>query len=292
MSDYIVRAIDGNNTFRVMAAVTGGLVETARQRHDTWPVATAALGRALTGCLLLGANLKGDDLITLRIMGDGPLGAVVVTANARGEVRGYVQEPHVDLPREIEGKLPVGQAVGNGLLFVTRNMGLKEPFTGSVELVSGEIARDIAHYLTVSEQTPSAVSLGVLLHPDGRVRSSGGFWLEVLPGAPENVLIKLESNINKLPPVSSLVAEGKTPEQIIELLAEGFGVKYLAKSPVTFSCPCNKNRIEEILISLGMDEIKGLITEQGGAEVRCHFCGEYYNFDIGELNRLLEEMGS
>lgn len=290
MSDYLVRAVDENNSFRVMAVVTSGLVETARGRHDTWPVATAALGRALTGGLLLGANLKGNDVITLRIMGDGPLGAVVATANSRGEVRGYVQEPHVDLPREIEGKLPVGAAVGRGMLSVSRDMGLKEPFTGSVELVSGEIAEDIAHYLMVSEQTPSAFSLGVLLHPDGKVRAAGGFWLEVLPGAPEDVLSSLEHNIAALPPVSSLVAEGKSPEDIIELLAGGIRIKFLDRNHVAFSCPCNKNRIEEILVSLGRDEIKGLIEEQGGAEVRCHFCGEYYNFDKKELSLLLEEM--
>lgn len=288
--DYLCRAVHRENSFRILAAVTTETVEKARLRHDTWPVATAALGRAMTGCLLLGANLKGDDVITLRIIGDGPLGALVVSANARGQVRGYVQEPHVDLPRAVEGKLPVGAAVGRGTLNVTKDLGLKEPFTGTVELVSGEIASDLASYLTFSEQSPSAVMLGVLVSPDGGVQASGGVWVELLPGAPREVLDSLEKNISVLPPVSSLVARGSTPEDLIKMVAGDNELVFLDSQPVDFVCKCSRHKIKDILVSLGRDEIETIIDEQGQAEVRCHFCGDQYSFGGEELQKLLTEL--
>jgi molecular chaperone Hsp33 len=236
----------------------------------------------------LGANLKGDDLLTLRIFGDGPLGAVIVTANAAGAVRGYVQEPHVDLPGTPEGKLPVGAAVGKGYLQVTRDLGLKEPFTGSVGLVSGEIGEDVAQYLLTSEQTPSAVALGVLVGPDGRVKASGGLMIQVLPGAEEDVLTCLEKSLSALPPVSSLVDRGMTPEELVTEAVGGLGIRYLEKTPLQFKCACSREKVWDILAAMGREEIECLLKEQGGAEVRCHFCGEVYNYDASDLKAIID----
>lgn len=288
MEDYLVRGIGEEGQFRVFAAVTTGLVEEARRRHGTWPVATAALGRALTAGLLLGANLKGDDLLTLRIFGDGPLGAVIVTANAAGEVRGYVQEPQVDLPCRVEGKLPVGEAVGKGYLHVTRDLGLKEPFTGSVELVSGEVGEDVAQYLLTSEQTPSAVALGVLVGPEGQVQAAGGLIVQLFPEAREEVLATLEKNLAEMPPVSSLVARGMTPEEIADRAVGGLQVRYLEKTPLLFKCGCSREKASEILAAMGREEIRKVLEEQGRVEVRCHFCGDRYTFGGSDLDEILE----
>ncbi|MDD4238207.1 MAG: Hsp33 family molecular chaperone HslO [Desulfotomaculaceae bacterium] len=287
MEDYLVRGVGEHGKFRVFAATTTHLVEEARSRHDTWPVASAALGRSLTAGLLLGANLKGDDLITLRIFGDGPLGAIIVTANATGEVRGYVQEPHADLEHAAGGKLPVGAAVGKGVLYVTKDLGLKEPFTGSVELVSGEIGEDIAQYLLISEQTPSAVALGVLVGPEGSVRASGGLLIQLFPGAEEEILTRLEKGISQLPPVSNLVARGLTPEEMVAEAVGGLKVSYLARVPLSFKCRCSHERVGDILAAMGKQEIENILQEQGQAEVRCHFCGHTHIFAANELEDIL-----
>ncbi|MDF9408606.1 Hsp33 family molecular chaperone HslO [Pelotomaculum isophthalicicum JI] len=284
MEDYLVRGIGEDGQFRVFAAVATNLVEEARRRHDTWPVASAALGRGLTAGLLLSANLKGDDLLTMRILGDGPLGAIIVTANAAGEVRGYVQEPHVDLPPAQEGKLPVGAAVGKGFLHVTRDLGLKEPFTGSVELVSGEIGEDVAQYLLTSEQTPSAVSLGVLVGPDAGVKASGGLIIQLFPGASEKILSHLKKCLLDMPPVSSLVNLGMTPEEIVSRAVNGLNVRYLEKNPVRFACKCSREKVGDILAAMGRKEIEKLLQEKGKVEVYCHFCGEEYIFDAPDLS--------
>ncbi len=289
MKDYLVRGIGEDGQFRVFAATTTELVEEARSRHDTWPVASAALGRALTAGLLLGANLKGDDILTLRIFGDGPLGAVVVTANAAGDVRGYVQEPHIHLPARTAGKLPVGDAVGRGYLHVTKDMGLKEPFTGSVELVSGEIGEDVARYLLTSEQTPSAVALGVLVGPDSRVKASGGIIIQLLPEAEETVLLHLEKVLGEMTPVSKLVDLGLGPEGIVAEVVRGLKVQYLEKTPVRFKCRCSRERVGDILAAMGKEEIMELLKEQGQAEVRCHFCGDRYIFEGDELESILKD---
>lgn len=288
MMDYLVRGIGEDGQFRVFAATTTELVEEARRRHDTWPVASAALGRALTAGLLLGANLKGEDMLTLRIFGDGPLGAVVVSANAAGEVRGYVQEPHIDLPAKRAGKLPVGDAVGRGYLHVTKDMGLREPFTGSVELVSGEIGEDVASYLLTSEQTPSAVALGVLVGPEGRVKASGGIIIQVLPEAKERVLLHLEKALGESAPVSSLVNLGLGPEDIVAKVAGGLKVQYLEKTPVRFRCKCSRERVGDILAAMGKEELMALLKEQGQAEVNCHFCGDCYLFEGADLELILQ----
>jgi molecular chaperone Hsp33 len=288
MEDYLVRGVGEDGKFRVFAATTTHLVEEARKRHDTWPVASAALGRSLTAGLLLGANLKGEDLITLRIFGDGPLGAIIVTANAAGEARGYVQEPHTDLAHAAGGKLPVGAAVGKGVLYVTKDLGLKEPFTGSVELVSGEIGEDIAQYLLVSEQTPSAAALGVLVAPDGSVRASGGLIVQLFPGAEEEILVRLEKSISRLTPVSTLVASGLTPEEIVAEAVGGLKVRYLERVSVRFKCRCSHERVGDILVAMGTQEIQKILQEQGQAEVRCHFCGRTHIFTASELEDILK----
>jgi len=287
MEDYLVRGVGEDGQFRVFAAVTTGLVEEARRRHDTWPVASAALGRGLTAGLLLGANLKGDDLLTLRILGNGPLGAIVVTANAEGEVRGYVQEPHVDLPAAPEGKLPVGAAVGRGFLHVTKDLGLKEPFTGSVELVSGEIGEDVAQYLLTSEQTPSAVSLGVLVGPDASVKASGGLIVQLFPGASEEILSHLEKSLLEMPPVSSLVNLEMSPEDIVARAVNGLNIRYLGKNPVRFACKCSQEKAWDILAAMGKKELEELLREQGKVEVHCNFCGERYTFEAPDFKEIV-----
>lgn len=290
MEDYIVRAVADDGSFRIFAARTTNTVEEARVRHNCWPVAAAALGRTMTGALLLGANMKGEDTLTVRILGDGPLGAILVTANAKGEVRGYVQEPQVHLPSTPEGKLPVGAAVGRGYLHITRDLGLKEPFTGSVELISGEIAEDFAHYLTTSEQTPSAVSLGVLVETDNSVVAAGGLLLQLLPQAPDETLEKLEQNLAQLPPVSSLIHKGDTPEDIIRRVTRGIDIKILETRPVRFCCQCSWERLEDLLVGIGKEEVTSMLEEQGQAEINCHFCSERYKFEREDLVKILERI--
>lgn len=291
-NDYLVRAVDADGSFRVFAVRSTEIVEEARQRHNCWPVAAAALGRTMTAALLLGANLKGEDILTIRIMGDGPLGGVIVSANAGGEVKGYVQEPQAHLPSTPEGKLPVGAAVGKGFLHITKDLGLKEPFTGSVELVSGEIAEDIAHYLSTSEQTPSAVSLGVLVETNNSVVAAGGLLLQLLPQADNSVLAKLEGNLAKLPPISALINGGATPEEIINLVTEGIEIKILETKSVCFYCQCSRERLSDLLVGIGKEEVTSMLEEQGGAEIDCHFCSEQYNFDKDDLKGVLDRIDS
>ncbi|MTI81910.1 MAG: Hsp33 family molecular chaperone HslO [Firmicutes bacterium] len=288
MKDYLVKAIGCDEQFRIYSCVTTQLVEEARQRHNTWPIATSALGRSMTAALLLGANLKGKDLLTIRVLGDGPLGAVVVTSDAQGNVRGYVQNPQVHLT-SVKGKLAVGAAIGKGTLSVSKDLGLKEPFTGTVELETGEIGEDLAKYLLKSEQTPSAVSLGVLVQTDNSVQASGGLLVQLMPGAEDSTLDKLEQGLAILPTISDLVMQGATPEDMIHMLTVGLDVKILDKMPLNFSCNCSRERLEGVLISMGRDELTDVIEEQGEAELQCHFCAEKYHFDKNNLQKLLNE---
>ena len=231
MKDYCIRVSAGNGSIRGFGATTTNLVNEACKRHKTYPTASAALGRVLTATLMMGAMLKGDDLVTVRLLGDGPLGAVVASANAKGQVRGYVQEPHTQTKSKYPGKLDVGSAVGkNGMLHVTKDLGLKEPYTGSVPLVSGEIAEDLAYYYQVSEQTPSAVALGVLIDIDYKVLASGGFIIQLLPNAKEEIAVQLENNINNLPPISEMIREGETPETILGRILNNFAMTIHEKS--------------------------------------------------------------
>lgn len=290
MQDYLVRGVAADGSFRIFAARTTNTVEEARTRHNCWPVAAAALGRTMTAALLLGANMKGEDILSIRVLGDGPLGAILVTANAKGQVRGYVQEPQIHLPSTPEGKLPVGAAVGKGFLHITRDLGLKEPFTGSVEIVSGEIAEDIAHYLTTSEQTPSAVSLGVLVDTDNTVIAAGGLLLQLLPGASEDVLATLEQNLSQLPHLSSLIKKGETPEDIIKRATQGIEINILESMPVGFSCQCSRERLENLLMGIGKEEVSAMLEEQGQAEINCHFCAEQYHFTKEDLQGILKKI--
>lgn len=282
MKDHIVKAVaDG---FRIFAAVTTRLAEEARTRHRCYPIAAAALGRTMTGALLLAANLKNDECVTLKIAGDGPLGQIVADASPKGFARGYVDHPQADLPPN-NHKLAVGEAVGKGLLSVTRFTGLKQPFQGSVALVSGEIAEDITEYLYVSEQTPSSVGLGVLIGPELNVLAAGGFFIQVLPGAPPDAIDRLEDNLKRLPPVSEMVSEGLNGKRMIEKIMEGMRIDFLDETELNFCCQCSKERIEGVLIGLGQNELASLVAD-GKAEVCCHFCAEKYQFAKADLERL------
>lgn len=283
MPDSLIRAtVPG---VRAFAAVTTELVEEARKRHNCYPVASAALGRTMTAALLLAANLKTDESLTIRIAGDGPLGETIADAHASGLVRGYVRNPFVDLPLR-GNKLDVGKAVGQGQIYVTRFTGLKQPFTGSAPLVSGEIGEDVTNYLTISEQTPSSVGLGVLVNPDLSVQAAGGFVIQALPGSDDAILDKIEQNLAKLPPVSTMVNGGKDPAAIIEMLFSGLPITLYDTLPLHFSCPCSRERVGNMLISLGVEELSDMATE-GKAEVCCHFCAEKYQFNREELQSLL-----
>jgi molecular chaperone Hsp33 len=288
MWDSLVRATALNNTIRVSAVVTTKLTNEAQKRHNTFPVATAALGRAMNAALLLTWGLKEkEDTITIRIFGDGPLGGIIAEANTEGEVRGYVQNTQVDLPLSEKGKLDVGGAVGKGNIFVTKDIGLKEPYTGSIPLVSGEIGEDVAGYLARSEQIPSLVSLGVLVNPDFSVEASGGIIIQVLPDTPEDVLIKIEENAAKLLPISTLIKEGKGPKDLINQYLEGLDIQFLEEKPVRFQCKCSAERVKNVLVSLGREELEDMIKKEGRAEVVCHFCNEVYSLNKAELEELL-----
>ncbi len=286
MKDHILKATTSGGV-RAFAIITTQLVEEARKRHDSYPVATAGLGRTMTAALLLAANLKTDESITVRIAGDGPLGEIVADAHESGIVRGYVKNPHLDLPLR-NGKLDVGSAVGEGHIFVTRFTGLKQPFTGSSELVSGEIAEDVTNYLLVSEQTPSSVALGVLVEPDLTVGAAGGFMIQALPNAEDEVLSQIEKNIEDLPPVSQLIREGKDAAAIIKMIFAQLPVTLYEEIPVEFKCPCSHERIQDVLVSLGAEEINDILTNDGQAEVCCHFCGEKHQFTKEDLENVIE----
>lgn len=288
MKDYLVVAMDRNEHFRAYAVRTTQLADEARSRHKTSPTASAALGRALTAGVLMSANLKGDDMLTLRIMGDGPLGAIVVTTDAEGYVRGYVQSPAADLPSK-NGKLDVGGIVGRqGQLSVTKNMGLRDPYTGSIELVSGEIGEDIAYYYAKSEQIPSVVALGVMVNTDTTVKAAGGYFIQALPGAPEDQLVRVEDKARSMPNISSLYDKGNKPEEILQMLL-GHDLVELDRKQVGFRCRCSREKLEKIMISMGEKEIQDIIDKQGTAEIKCHFCSEMYYFQVEELQRILEK---
>lgn len=286
MHDHIITATAPG--LRALAAVTTNLAEEARRRHGCYPVAAAALGRTMTAALLMAATLKTDEAITVKIAGKGPLGEIVADANADGTVRGYVHHPLTDLPLK-GGKLDVGGAVGEGFIYVTRFTGLKQPFTGSVPLVSGEIAEDVTNYLLVSEQTPSSVGLGVLVGPDLSVLAAGGFLIQALPDAGEDAIALLEKNLAALAPVSQMAADGLTAAQIIKQLFQDMPVTFYEEKPLTFLCRCSEEKISKVLISLGAQELTEMIND-GQAEVVCHFCNEKYHFNSRQLKEMLQSM--
>lgn len=289
MDDYLIKATAYNGMVRCYVAVTTNTIEEMRKRQDTWPTASAALGRAITITTLMGAMLKGDDSLTTTISGNGPLGKVVADANAKGDVRGYVAHPHVDLPLNEQGKLDVSSAVGEGVLSVVKDQGLKDYFTGQVPIVSGEISEDFTYYFANSEQIPSAVGAGVLVAPESNILAAGGFILQIMPGADEFVIDELEKNIAALPQLSHFIEEGNNPEAIAKQLLPESSLHILETMPVQFTCTCSKERMLLAIKGLGEAEIQSMIKEDNGAEVTCHFCNEVYDVTGDELEKLLIE---
>lgn len=289
MSDYLIKAITSDNNFRVYCVDATEIAQEAHEKHDTWVTSTAVLGRTLIGTLLISsALLKGDDKITVRLQGDGPAGAVIADGNAHGTVKGYIQEPHISLDSNDQGKIDVKGAVGTkGMLSVTKDQGLKEPFTGQVGLVSGEIAEDFTYYMAKSEQTPSAIGLSVFVNPDESVEVAGGFLIQVLPDADEAAISELENKLAEMPMISELLREGKSPEQVIYELFTEDNIKILEKIPVKFECDCSKERFATALASIDEKDLEELITQDNGAEAVCKFCGKKYNFSTEELKKLI-----
>lgn len=289
MKDRLIRAIDSDKTIRAHVANTTNIVEKARQLHNTSKTATAALGRALTAGLLLRNNLKNSqDSLTLNILGDGDLGRIIVTGKNNSHIKGYVENPTADVPlREKDGKLDVGRLVGhNGSLSVVMDLGLKEPYVGQVPLHNGEIAEDIAYYLLQSEQINSAVGLGVRLEKDLTVSKAGGFIIQLLPGATEETILKLENNLKKVDSVTELIEEDSREEELLEKLIPDFEMEVLFEQQVKFQCDCSKRKIERALSALHPMEIKAMIDEDHGAEVTCHFCNSIYYLNEEELESI------
>lgn len=287
MNDYMVRATAGNAQIRAFACTTRNLVEDARKAHNTSPVMSAALGRLLSAGAMMGSMLKGEkDLLTLQIKGDGPGGGITVTADASGNVKGYVDVSDVILPANEKGKLDVGGAMGNGYLQVIKDLGLKEPYVGKTQLQTGEIAEDLTYYFAASEQVPSGVGLGVLMDRDNTVKQAGGFIIQLMPFASEEAISRLEENLSKVAAVTSLLEAGNTPEQMLEILLQGFDLEFTDKMPVQFFCNCTKSRVEKALISIGKKELKDIIDDGEAIEVNCHFCNKNYTFSVDELKTM------
>ncbi len=285
----MIRATAANGFIRAFAATTKDIAQTAADAHKTTPVVTAALGRTLTAGAMMGLMMKGDkDIMTIIVKGDGPIGGITVTADSHGNVKGYPENAKVDVPLKRPGKLDVGAAVGAGSLTVIKDLGLKEPYTGTVELVNGEIAEDITYYFAASEQVPSAVGLGVLVDTDRSVRASGGFIIQLMPGVPDEVVDKLEKKVNELESVTSMLDSGMTPEDMINSILAGFDPEILEKDELHFYCNCSKDRMAKALISLGARELTSLIADNEPIELKCHFCESCYSFEVEELKEMLE----
>lgn len=288
MNDYIIRATAANDQIRAFAAVTTEMVETAREHHNTSPVATAALGRLLTAGAMMGSMMKGEkDVLTLQIKAGGPLQGITVTADSQGNVKGYVGNPDVCIPANSKSKLDVAGAVGPGFLTVIKDMGLKEPYSGQVMLQTCEIAEDLTYYFATSEQVPSAVGLGVLMNKNNTVRQAGGFIVQLMPFAEEEVISRLEQNVQKINSVTNLLEEGHTPESLLEKVLEGFDMQINEKMDTRFHCNCSKERVAKALISIGRKELNEMIQEGKPIEMNCHFCNTNYNFTVEELKEIL-----
>ncbi|MBP3925801.1 MAG: Hsp33 family molecular chaperone HslO [Clostridium sp.] len=288
--DYMIRATAADGQIRAFAATTRNLVEHARAAHNTSPVATAALGRLLTAGVMMGSMMKGeDDLLTIRIEGDGPIGGLTVTADSKGRVKGYAFHPEVMLPPNAQGKLDVGGALGVGVLNVIKDIGLKEPYVGQTILVSGEIAEDLTYYYATSEQTPSSVALGVLMNKNNTVRQAGGFIIQLLPGASDEMIDSLEKKLGEIAPVTTMLDQNMTPEMILTEILGEYGLEILDQMPAEFYCNCEKKRVEKALISIGRKELQEMIDEGKTIEVNCHFCNTSYSFTVEELKEIYEK---
>ena len=290
MGDYIVRATAADSQIRAFAATTRELVEKARLAHNTSPVATAALGRLLTGGAMMGVMMKGEkDVLTIQVKGDGPIGGLTVTADSQGHVKGYVDNPEGMLPANALGKLDVGGAVGHGMLRVIKDMGLKEPYVGQVALETGELGDDLTYYFATSEQVPSSVGLGVLMEKDNTVKQAGGFIIQLMPFTDEKVIEALEKKISEVQSVTSMLNQGMTPEDILNELLGEFQPEISEKVPAEFHCDCSKERVEKVLVSLGEKELTSMIKEGNPIELKCHFCNSGYTFTPEELKELLKK---
>lgn len=288
--DYIVRATAANNQIRAFAATTKDLVEHARAAHNTSPVATAALGRLLTAGAMMGVMMKGEkDLLTLQIKAGGPLNGITVTADSKGNVKGYVGNPNVVLHANEKGKLDVAGAVGVGFMNVIKDMGLKEPYVGQTVLQTSEIAEDLTYYFATSEQVPSSVGLGVLMNKDNTVKQAGGFILQLMPFTEESVISRLEENLKEVTSVTEMLENGCTPEKILEILLKGFDLEFNENTPTQFYCNCTRERVERALISIGKKDIQEMIDEGKDIEMNCHFCNKNYTFSVEDLKRILKE---
>ena len=290
--DQLVRAMTRDGFVKAVAVTTRDLTERARTIHRTLPVATAALGRTLAAASMMGNALKAEGAsLTLQIKGGGPLGTILAVSDTEGNVRGYVQNPQVDLPLRPDGKLDVGTAVGaGGALTVIKDLGMKEPYIGSVGLLGGEIAEDLAAYFVESEQIPTACALGVLVDRDQSVRAAGGYLIQLLPGAAEDTIAKVEGGVLAAGPVTALLERNSSPEALLRTVLSDFEVELLETSPIAYKCYCTRDRVERALISMGMEELEDLLEEQGGCELTCQFCDQIYRFTRADLEALLTEM--
>ena len=289
MEDYIVRGTAADNQIRVFAATTRNMVEHARQIHNTSPVATAALGRLMTAGAMMGSMMKGEkDILTLQIKASGPINGITVTADSKANVKGYVGNPDVIIPANDKGKLDVAGAVGIGILNVIKDIGMKEPYVGQTALQTSEIAEDLTYYFATSEQIPSSVGLGVLMNKDNTVRQAGGFIIQVMPFAEDEVITALENKLSTVSSITSMLDAGMTPENILEELFEGLSLDIMDKVTTAFSCNCARERVEKALISVGKSEIQSMIDDNEPIEMNCHFCNTKYVFEVEELKKILK----
>lgn len=290
MKDYLVKALCYKGYVRAYGVCATATVAEAAQRHETWSTASVALGRMLVGSLLLGATLKGEDKLTVKIAGDGPAGGIVVDSNGHGDVKGYIKNPHFDLPLTEDNKFDVRGAVGTeGIFTVIKDLGLKEPFSGQTPIVSGEIGEDFTYYLAVSEQVPSAVGLSVLAGEDDKIRAAGGFMIQIMPGADDETITKIEEQLKQIPPISEMLENGLSPEKILEKALGTDDLEILEKMPVQFKCDCSKEKFGEAIIALGTSEIQQMIDEDHQAEAVCTFCNNKYIYSEADLEALMKE---
>jgi len=286
--DYIVRASLANDSVRAFAISSTHLVAEARERHRTLPVVTAALGRLLSAGAIMGSMMKGDkDIVTVSLKGDGPAGYITVTADSHGHVKGFPGNPNVDIPRKYAEKLDVGTAVGRGLLTVSYDLGLKEPYSGQVEIQTGEVAEDLAYYFTVSEQLPSAVGLGVMVDTDSSVKHAGGFIVQLLPDAPEDVIELLEKKLANLEPVTTMMEQGMTPEEMLLHIFEGVDIEFTGRHDVKFYCDCSKEKVKRALAAISDKDLQDIVNDDEDIEVKCFFCNTAYKFSIADIKDIL-----
>lgn len=289
MNDYIVRATAADDQIRAYAITSTEMVETARKYHNSSPVATAAFGRLLSGAAMMGSMMKGEkDILTIRMRGDGPINGITVTADSKANVKGYMGNPGIVIPPNYLGKLDVGGAIGYGTMTVTKDLGLKEPYSSQVNLTTSEVAEDLTYYFAVSEQVPSAVALGVLMEKNNTVKQSGGFILQLMPFASEKVIDFLEKKIETIDSVTNMMEKGMTPEDILEEVVGELKLKINDRIDTGYKCDCSRERVTKALISIGSKELEDMINDNKPIEMNCNFCNTHYNFDVEELKRIYE----